>query len=215
MKKIITNDNSITFYNEEIKDYYHSKSGAREEAIEKHAKALGIQYAKNPIIFDMFFGIGYNAAAAIDLIKQGCTIFCFENDKNILRKILDIDADFKNYPIIKRFVKNFLISGKKEHIHDNKRLVMVFGDALIRIKETRKKADFVFFDPFSPNKVPEHWSESFIKDIYDNMNHNSKLSTYSFSKIIRDRFEKAGFNVQKGPKVGRYTPSLIAIKGKP
>ena len=43
MKKVKTEDNSITFYNEEVEDHYHSKSGAREESFEKHAKALKIK----------------------------------------------------------------------------------------------------------------------------------------------------------------------------
>ena len=98
MKQVITEDNSITFYNKEVEDHYHTKSGAREEAFEKHAKALEIK--DNSVIFDICFGLGYNTAAALDL-KGNLTIYCFENDKEILKKILEIDADFKSWNIIK------------------------------------------------------------------------------------------------------------------
>ena len=72
MKLVKTEDSSITFYNEEVEDHYHSKSGAREEAFEKHAKALNI---KQGIIFDICFGIGYNTAAALDITPA--TVYCF------------------------------------------------------------------------------------------------------------------------------------------
>jgi len=65
MHQIITKDSSITHYNEEAEDYYHSKSGAKEEAVEKHAKALGVRPGK--VIFDICFGLGYNTAAALDI----------------------------------------------------------------------------------------------------------------------------------------------------
>ena len=77
MKLVKTDDDSITFYNEKIKDHYHSKSGAKEEAFEKHAKALKIK--SDSVIFDICFGIGYNTAAALD-IADNLIIYCFEND---------------------------------------------------------------------------------------------------------------------------------------
>src|SRR5210317_1137125 len=108
MKEVITEDNSITYYNEEAQDHYHTKSGAREEAFEKHAKALKIDEKENPVIYDMFFGLGYNAAAAIDILKDNVTIYCFENDKEILKLATEMNADFESWSMIKEFIKNFL-----------------------------------------------------------------------------------------------------------
>lgn len=208
MKKIITQDGSVSFYNEKIRDYYHSKSGAKEEAIEKHAKALGV--CSDSVIYDICFGLGYNTAAALDMINFG-RIYCFENDIEILKRILEIDADFKSYDIIKKFVKNYL--EKKETVFEKNgiKLIMVFGDARDTIKEIDNKADFVFFDPFSPSKVPEMWTEGFFRDIKSKMKNKGKLSTYSYTKGVREDLEKAGFKVKKGPVVGGYRPSVIAI----
>ncbi len=211
MKQIKTSDNSITFYNEKVQDHYHTKSGAREEAFEKHAKALKITEKNNPIIFDMLFGLGYNTAAALDLIKQA-TIYCFENDKEILKKILEIDADFKSWKTIQDFIKQFLEENKTTYEKDNIKLIMVFGDAKKKIKTIIEKADFVFFDPFSPAKVPEMWTEEFFKDINLKMQKQAKLSTYSCARFVRDNLKQAGFKVIDGPTIGRRSPSTIAIK---
>ena len=211
MKLVKTDDNSITFYNEDIGDYYHSQSGAKEEAIEKHAKALRIDSIKNPIILDICFGLGYNTAAALDLIKE-TVIYCFENNKEILKKILEIDADFKSYNMIKEFVRQFLEKGICEYKKENIKLVMLFGDAREKIKEAKEKADFVFFDAFSPAKVPEMWTKEFFSDIYEKIKKGGKLSTYSCAKFIRCNLRQAGFKVIDGPVVGRRSSSTIAIK---
>jgi len=76
MKNIITKDGSSTFFNDKVKDYYHSKSGAATEAREKYINALKI--TPNKVIFDICFGMGYNTAAALE--KGSATIHCFEND---------------------------------------------------------------------------------------------------------------------------------------
>ena len=211
MRLVKTEDNSITFFNESVQDHYHSKSGAREEAFEKHAKALNI--ISNSIIFDMFFGIGYNSAAALDLVDN-LTIYCFENDKEILKKILEIDADFKSWPLIQEFIKQFLENNKTTYEKEGNRLIMLFGDARETIKQVEAKADFVFFDPFSPAKVPELWTSSFFKDIKEKMNDNGKLSTYSYARFVRDNLKEAGFKVIDGPVLGRRSPSTIAINAQ-
>ena len=126
MKQVITSDNSVTFYNSDVEDHYHTKSGAREEAFEKHAKALEVK--SGSVIFDVCFGLGYNAAAALDLV-EGATVYCFENDREILSKVLELDADFESFSMIKEFVKGFLENGVVEYVNGKVKLVMMFGDA--------------------------------------------------------------------------------------
>lgn len=211
MKKIITDDGSITFYNEDVGDHYHTKSGAVEESFEKHVKPMKISEHKNPVIFDICFGLGYNAAAAIDSCEN-CVIYCLENDKEILEKILDIKADFKSFNVIKEFVSEYLSKGIRVFENEKVKLVMVFGNAREEIKKIDDKSDFVFFDAFSPAKVPEMWTFEFFRDIYSKMNSGGKMSTYSCARFVRDNMKKAGFRIVDGPIIGRKSPSTIAIK---
>jgi len=209
MKNIITQDGSITFFNDKVKDYYHSKSGAVTEAREKYVNALKVKPSN--VIFDICFGIGYNTAAALE--KGPATIHCFENDKEILHKILNLNAPFKNYSLIKEFVKSFL-KGNNTFIKDDITLIMHFGDVRLKIKGINQKADYVFFDAFSPSKQPELWTEQFFKDIKSKMNDNAKLATYSCANWIRKNMQNAGFTVQDGPIIGRYSPGTIASTTK-
>jgi tRNA U34 5-methylaminomethyl-2-thiouridine-forming methyltransferase MnmC len=212
MKEVTTKDGSITFFNDNANDYYHSQSGAREESFEKHVKALNV--VSNSVIFDMFFGLGYNSAAAIDTVKGDLVIYCFENDKEILSKILEIDAEFESWGVIQEFVRGFIENDVKVYSSGGVKLIMLFGDAREKIQTINIKADFVFFDPFSPSKVPKLWDVDFLKDIRSKMNPGAKLSTYSCAKIVKGNFNLAGFNVCDGPVVGRRSPSTIAVNNE-
>jgi predicted methyltransferase len=209
MKEVITKDGSVTYFNDNANDYYHSQSGAREEAFEKHVKALKVK--SGSVVFDMFFGLGYNSAAAIDTVKGSLTIYCFENDKEILSKILEIDAEFESWSIIQEFIRGFIDNDVKVYSKDGLKMIMLFGDAREKIKSVNIKADFVFFDPFSPAKVPKLWDVDFLKDIRLKMNPGAKLSTYSCAKTVRGNFNLAGFNVEDGPVIGRRSPSTICV----
>lgn len=216
MKKIITEDGSTTFYNEQYDEPYHTKSGAEEEAMKKHAEALKVWEKENPVIYDYCFGLGYNTAAAIDAIRQRknnkkITIHGFENDKEILDLVLSTETNFRSYHLIKKLIEN-IKRGKNEYEQDNIKLIMHLGDAIKEVKKDIEKADYVFFDPFSPKKHPEMWAEQVFRDLYKNMRKCAKLSTYSYARITRENLEKAGFKVEKGPIIGRRSPSTIAIK---
>ena len=95
MKKIITDDGSITFYNEEYKDIYHSVSGAIEEAREKFvipSKISELALKGNIKILDVCFGIGYNSLMAIHealKVNKDCLLYIvgLENDENVINQI--------------------------------------------------------------------------------------------------------------------------------
>ena len=205
MEEIITQDGSSTFFNEDIRDYYHSKSGATQEAREKYANALKIK--PNKIIFDICFGMGYNTAAALEI--GPATIHCFENDKEILHNMLDLSTQFKHYPLIKEFVKGFL-NGNSTFRKDKTTLIMHFGDARLKIKDMEEKGDYILFDAFSPSKQPELWTEQFFKDIRSKMKDDAKLATYSCAGWVRKNMQNAGFEIKDGPIVGTYSPGTIA-----
>jgi len=219
LTEIKTEDGSVSYRNKIIDETYHTKSGAIEEAFEKHAKPLKIWEKNNPVIYDVCFGIGYNAVAAIDLIKEKnpdskIIIYCFENDMDILEKCLEINPKFKNYSIIKEFVKNFIKNNKTSLESNNVKLIMMFGDAKIQINNVKENADYVFFDPFSPKKHPEMWEKEFFSNIFSKMNSSGMLSTYSFARIVKDNLKSVGFVVKPGPIIGRRSPSTIGIKEK-
>ena len=206
MKEIITKDDSVTFYNKEFDETYHSVSGAMEESFEKFAKPCDIKDGFR--ILDICFGIGYNSLAAISLAKN-LEIIGLENNKKIVEKIelVGVSDEFKEkYELIKK--AGTLFNYKDEDYKIN----LIIGDARETVKKLNGLFDCVFFDPFSPKKCPELWTEEFFKDISKLVKKGGILSTYSCAKIVRENLKNAGFEIKDGPCIGRRAPSTIAIK---
>lgn len=215
LKEIITEDGSTTFINEEVGEAYHSKSGAEEEAKKKYADLVLRFLSKKDelVVYDVCFGLGYNVAALIDEVpNKKIRAYCFENDKKILSKIPLLSPSFKSYSFIKKFINNFLTKKQEEFLLPMLELRMVYGDLKKKLKEERELADYVFFDPFSPSKSPELWSEEVFKTLYKKMNPSSFLFTYSCAKNVRENMKRARFEVMDGPVIGRRSPSTIAKK---
>jgi chorismate dehydratase len=207
ISKVVTNDKSITYYNEEFDDHYHSISaGALTEALEKHVKPAKLRSGFR--ILDICFGLGYNSLIAIHT-KKRISIIGLESDKKILEMIQNI----KIREDLKSDYKKIQIACKKLAYSDESlNIKIILGDALKTIKQLEGKFDVVFFDPFSPKKQPEMWTKEFFSDIFSVMNKGAILTTYSCSKTIRQNLNDAGFVVIDGPIVGRKSPGTIAIK---
>lgn len=215
LKEIVTEDGSVTFFNELVQDSYHSVSGAEEESRKKYAELVArfLPVKDEVVVYDVCFGLGYNSAAVIDLVKdKELRFFCFENDKSILGKVALLNPGFSSYVFVKEFVNNFLLREQDSLVREGLFLNMVFGDFTTRIHDVLEMADFVLFDAFSPSKVPDLWSLSVFSSLFGKMNPGALLFTYSCAKFVRNNLVSAGFEVFDGPVVGRKSPGTIARK---
>lgn len=92
----------------------------------------------------------------------------------------------------------------------------------LKIEDARKELlsdnnlyNFVFLDAFTPAKCPCLWSVDFFKLLYEHLDKDGMILTYSNSAAVRNAFINAGFFVGK-----IYTPSsdkfmgTIAVKNK-
>ena len=212
----MTEDGSLTLYNPEYEEYYHSKSGAIEESFEKFVKPCKIdELAKKGHIkiLDIGFGLGYNAIAAIDTAvkaNNNCEIEIISLEKNFLSNLPKLKPKLNHYRIIEKLefdpiTKSYLYEDKNIHFR------LKIGDAVKIIKTINDKFDAVFLDPFSPSKNPELWTTEFFTEIKQRMKSEAILATYSYAKSVRNNLTKAGFEVKDGPIVGRRSPSTIAI----
>lgn len=210
MKKVITKDGSVSYFNEEFQEHYHSITGAKEEALEKHAK-IALNFFKNDgmpekkiSILDFCFGLGYNSFIFIEELRK--------IDKDIEIEVIGIENDLEIISEGKKLFKELL--DKYVYSDDKVNLRVEIGDAKEEIKKLDMKFDVCFFDPFSPTKCPDLWSEDVFKDVFKLMDKNSILTTYSCARKVRENLKKAGFIVKDGPYVKRYAPSTIAIKAE-
>ena len=215
MKKIITPDGSVTFHNEQFDESYHSRSGAKEEAVKKFVEPCKIkELAKTGRlqILDVCFGLSYNTVAAIDAALEenpNCTIEAvgLEIDPEILQAITEIEAPFANFFMMQEAVKNNYKYEKR-----NVRVEILLGDATKTIKTINKEFDVVFLDPFSPKKCPQLWTAPFFAEIYKRHAQNGRLATYSCARVVRDNLKAVGFSVIDGPQLWRRGPSTIGVK---
>jgi len=90
---IITEDGTISLYNFNVKDVYHSKIGAYTEALQKYTMPSGllefIKHNNEVKILDVCFGLGYNSKIAVSeifKINPQCkiTINAMEIDPKVL-----------------------------------------------------------------------------------------------------------------------------------
>lgn len=219
MRRIITKDLSVTFHNERFNESYKCLGGAASESRIKFVGPCRIaELAKQGSIkiLDVCFGLGYNAAAAIDTSLESnpnckLEIIGLENDPEVFGIIKEVDAPFKNYNIIKKLSTN-----NSEFTGNNVKIKIVLDDARKSVKnlgkENDEKFDAVFFDPFSPKKCPELWTLEFLDGIKKLMKKGAVLATYSCATHVRNKLQELGFEVSDGPIFGRKSPSTIAIR---
>ncbi len=212
MQEIITKDNSPTIMSLEYSEPYRSISGAMEESFKKFIGPCRIKEFKDEVsILDIGFGLGYNVCAAVDAVleanpKCNLVVFSLEKDKEILKKLQNLNPAFKNYNMIKGLAKNL------EYRKGNINLKIILGNATETIKKINTDFDAVFLDPFSPPKNPELWTEEFLNEVAKRMKKSGILATYSCARIVRENMKKAGLMPEDGPSVGRRAPSTIARK---
>ena len=85
-----------------------------------------------------------------------------------------------NSPIFNDFVLDLKIEdARKELMHDSNRYNLIFLDA------------------FTPAKCPALWSIDFFKVLFEHLEENGKILTYSNSAAVRNAFLNAGFCVGK------------------
>ena len=145
IKKIITNDQSETFVNEEIGEAYHSHTGAIQEAMLKYVEPCKIkELAKtgNLKILDVCFGLGYNSAMAIEIALQenpSCNIevIGLEYDPEIIQKIQEVNPRISFFQHYKKLNKR-----TREFKEGNVKVKILLGDA----RETVKKLNENHFD---------------------------------------------------------------------
>lgn len=206
-RPIQTRDNSITFFNEKYQESYHSTTiGAIEEAEKKYVEPANLK--ENSVILDFCFGLGYNSLAALMKLPR-VKIIAIENDKEILKQIQTIEVPEKykeKYEIIKQVAK------EKEFDNGKIKIKLILGDAEKEIEKLNQQFDAVFFDPFSPKKCPELWTEQIFKNIFKLMKPNAILTTYSCAKEIRNNMKAAGFTIKDSAPIGRKAPGTVGIK---
>ena len=217
---IATADGSVTFFSEDWKEHYHTKTGARLEAQQKFVVPSEL-YRKlqtsNIKLLDICFGLGNNSLAALCAAagaEHKLDITALEMDKRVVRAAAQffqpLETDSVNWMnILKQLVNTdtCLLSPAT--------LKLLWGDARWLIQSLENESfDIVFHDPFSSQHCPELWTVEFFQQLYRVMKPDGVLLTYSSSLPVRGAMREAGFEIGEtipGHQMGNGT---IAAKNK-
>ncbi len=215
----ITDDGSYTFFSEAFGQTFHSKYGAKEEALFKYAipTLLAKKASRGHLrILDICYGLGYNSAAALATIWRSnpdCTIeiIALELDRSVAISAVEhqILSEWED-PIPQLLAQ----LAKSELVNISKlKAELIFGDARQTIEQVIDRdfiADAIFLDPFSPLSCPQLWTVEFIGQVAKCCSLDGMISTYSCSAAARTAMIQAGLSVANLTPVGRKAPGTIA-----
>jgi tRNA U34 5-methylaminomethyl-2-thiouridine-forming methyltransferase MnmC len=242
---IETSDGSYTLKSSVINgstETMHTHHGAMEESIQKYIEPAKLNdkiISKDEIrILDTCSGLGYNAAATLDLwqsIPNNCKIKLdmVEISRETLAITLLIPSPLKSYEIIKKAVEDGLFnegflslkSEKKEtpknvdiniYCMDIRELIKNLLECKSSKAENVKSLnndgiyDIIFLDPFSPLLTPELYTLDFFRALKQVIKKDGLILTYTSAAPVRSAFIEAGFNVGEGPRFGRKRGGTIA-----
>ena len=89
------------------------------------------------------------------------------------------------------------------------------NDARVSIKNDKNIYNLIFLDAFTPAKCPALWSLEFFKLLFEHLDEDGMILTYSNSAAVRNAMINAGFFVGKiyNEKINKFT-GTIAVKKK-
>jgi tRNA U34 5-methylaminomethyl-2-thiouridine-forming methyltransferase MnmC len=190
-------DGTFTMYSYEFDECYHSlRDGAFKEAYYKHIEpAFSLVSKKRLRILDICFGLGINTLTTLYYFfeKQNrvkhIEIFSPEFDIDLIKNL----TNFSYPPKLLKY-KDVIESLVKEGVYKNENIFieLFIGDAREYIKGLRD-IDIVYQDAFSPKKNPILWTVEYFKDIYNLLNEEGVITTYSIATPVRLALYEAGF----------------------
>lgn len=200
MKRLLTQDESLTLLHPESGESYHPVSGAV-----RHAEFYAASCKLPARILDIGFGLGFVAAAVVQRAlwqRKAVELVGVEYDGRITQAIehMQIPVSLEEGYA---FIRKAAASGSGHHRGVD--ISLLRGDARKVVFGISGKFDVIFLDGFSVMKNPELYSEDFLKLLKEKMRPMSILVSYSNSVILRGGLRAAGFcmeNYHGGTRAG-------------
>lgn len=224
LRSVTTEDGSLTFWNEEYKEHYHTPAGARLEAEEKYivpGKLKERLEQGDVALLDVCFGLGYNSLTATEAFRPEAVdyrlnITALEMDRRVVgaaaRHIETTSDDTFDW----RACLTSLYETKAYTPKPKASLQMLWGDARYTLTKLEPETyDLVFLDAFSTQRNSELWTVDFFRKLKQVMKPDAVLLTYCAALPVRSAFLEAGFYVGETEPVGRQrSGTIVALQQK-
>ena len=194
---LITQDNSPTILNKKIDETYHSSHGALQESMHIFIKNGIEQINKNKIkVLEIGLGTGLNAALTLN--------FSEKSNKEIEYVALEpFSPSIKLLNELSEYFSKNISNNLKKINNSEWNIENLLSPRFIFTKFNTRLQDFnidikfsiIYFDAFSPHKQPEMWIKEIFFKLYDLIEENGLLLTYSANGKVRRNLKEAGFKV--------------------
>lgn len=198
-------------------EHMHSIHGAVTEAREKFAAPSGLEGKDEVRVLDLCSGLGYNAAAALELLDKPDQISngvkveldLVEYSPETLAAALLVPEPMASHQLVKRAIEDHLLkTGYLYHqtlptLPEGIKIRVHTGDARQLLSDLEPPYQAVFLDPFSPSKSPELYSAQFLEQVSGLLAPEGRILTYTSAAPVRMALVEAGLEVGEGPWVGR------------
>ena len=205
---LLTNDGSYTVAIPEMNVTYHNRHGALQESVHIYVVS-GFQYALAYIlsetisVFEMGFGTGLNALLTLQeaiMLKRKVYYYTTEpfplttEEAVLLQQDKLMDTGNLSMQLHKAAWEEDVLINEYFILHKTRQ-------SLLQLT-LKTQFDIIYFDAFAPTVQPELWTEAVFANLYQHLNANGVLVTYSSNGSVRRAMKAAGFVVKKlaGPK---------------
>ncbi|AXG75056.1 SAM-dependent methyltransferase [Flavobacterium arcticum] len=214
---ITTSDGSVTIYLPEMKETYHSKFGAIQEAYHVFIQnGLTLTQGQPVSILEIGFGTGLNAFISyLESKKSGqeihytaieafpvateevlqlnyVTQLDAKEDDNVFKQMHDADWG-KNIPVNDKF----MLYKRQQHFE-------AINDV--------NTYNLIYFDAFGYHAQPELWSVDIFIKMFSALKTGGVLVTYACRTVIKKAMQEAGFITEKLPGPPGKREMLRAVK---
>ncbi|MCA0932582.1 tRNA (5-methylaminomethyl-2-thiouridine)(34)-methyltransferase MnmD [Lutimonas saemankumensis] len=220
-RKIIkTSDGSYSVYLPEWDENYHSRHGAIQEAYHvfiKHGLDLFPDHSKVRIL-EMGFGTGLNCMITyLEAKKRNLTIDYlglegFPLEPELIWELNHLDQlGAENF---KDDYKKLIASSWEIPIDLNGKFKLLKQELMFADFTGKSVSDLIYFDAFGARVQPELWTEEIFKKMYEALDANGVLVTYSAKGSVRRAMQAVGFTVERLPGPPGKREMLRGIKAQ-
>lgn len=214
---ITTSDGSVTIYLPEMKETYHSRFGAIQEAYHVFIKnGLTLTEGQPVSILEIGFGTGLNAFIAyLESLKTkqhinytGVEAYPVAPEEALkLNYVQQLSADTQqevfNLMHSSDWEKPVLVNDMFSLLKRKQRFEEITDENLY---------DVIYFDAFGYHAQPELWSVEIFAKMYNALKANGILVTYACRTVIKKAMQEVGFETEKLPGPPGKREMLRAFK---
>ncbi|MBN2746244.1 MAG: tRNA (5-methylaminomethyl-2-thiouridine)(34)-methyltransferase MnmD [Bacteroidales bacterium] len=203
-----TEDGSVTFFDAEKGENFHSHHGAINESQHIFINAgLGqLQQEKQVTILEIGWGTGLNTLLTYQHnlhFQQTIQYHAIEMHPLLPKEFLQLNY-FRSTPEIPAsFLQNLHEANWNTEIKVDSNFLFI--KYLADFNNVTLQSNFyslIYFDAFSPETQPELWTKEVFQKIYKSCKPKAIFVTYSVKGNVRRALKEVGFKVEKipGPK---------------